>query len=147
MTEHDIHRQAIVPYSPEKMYLLVNDLPSYPDFVPNCVDGEVLSEIKDEMVGKLTFSSFGLHYAFTTRNTLAYGRSIQLQFVEGPFQHLQGAWEFEPLGDGSRCRVSLHLQFGFRNSWYDTIFQSLFHQVSGNMVDLFVQRAKSVYGD
>ena len=70
MSEHHVHKEAIVTYSAEKMYLLVNDLPAYPDFVVGCVAGEVLAKSQVEMLGRLTFSQYGFHYSFTTKNKL-----------------------------------------------------------------------------
>ncbi|MBY0378676.1 MAG: hypothetical protein K2Q33_08970, partial [Gammaproteobacteria bacterium] len=45
----DIHRQARVPHSAEKMYDLVNDIASYPLFLPWCKAARV-NEIDKRIV-------------------------------------------------------------------------------------------------
>jgi ribosome-associated toxin RatA of RatAB toxin-antitoxin module len=37
-----ISRSALVPYSAEQMYELVNDVKSYPQFLPGCTGSRVL---------------------------------------------------------------------------------------------------------
>lgn len=37
-----ISRTALVPYSAEQMYQLVNDVQSYPEFIPGCTGSRVL---------------------------------------------------------------------------------------------------------
>lgn len=37
-----ISRTALVPFSVEQMYQLVNDVKSYPDFLPGCTGSRVL---------------------------------------------------------------------------------------------------------
>ncbi|STR20927.1 oligoketide cyclase/lipid transport protein [Klebsiella oxytoca] len=36
-----ISRTALVPFSAEQMYQLVNDVKSYPDFLPGCTGSRV----------------------------------------------------------------------------------------------------------
>lgn len=37
-----ISRTALVPYSAEQMYQLVNDVQSYPQFLPGCTGSRIL---------------------------------------------------------------------------------------------------------
>ncbi|MEC8064075.1 MAG: type II toxin-antitoxin system RatA family toxin [Pseudomonadota bacterium] len=145
MTEHHVYKEAIVTYSAEKMYLLVNDLSAYPDFVVGCVAGEVLTESQAEMVGRLTFSQYGFHYSFTTKNKLECPTAISLELVDGPFTTLSGQWRFIACGQ-SGCKVSLKLDFTFSNSALDMLFRPIFQRVSRELVNTFVRRADAVYG-
>jgi Oligoketide cyclase/lipid transport protein len=65
-----IHRALTVPYSPEQMYQLVNDIQRYPEFLPWCSHATVLSETPDEIRATLMLSYGGLRKAFTTCNRL-----------------------------------------------------------------------------
>lgn len=40
-----ISRTALVPYSAEQMYQLVNDVQSYPQFLPGCTGSRILSPL------------------------------------------------------------------------------------------------------
>lgn len=42
-----ISRTALVPYSVEQMYQLVNDVQSYPQFIPGCTGSRVLESVLD----------------------------------------------------------------------------------------------------
>lgn len=44
-----ISRTALVPYSAEQMYKLVNDVQSYPQFLPGCVGSRVLESTPGQM--------------------------------------------------------------------------------------------------
>lgn len=41
-----ISRTALVPFSAEQMYQLVNDVKSYPDFLPGCTGSRVLGSVR-----------------------------------------------------------------------------------------------------
>lgn len=145
MFEYNISKEAIVAYSAREMYTLVNDLPSYPEFVPWCVQGEVVSETDTEMVGRLTFSSLGQRFALETRNTLEADKSILLRLEKGPLTSLEGAWRFHAL-DGGGCHVCLNLHFQASDAVVARLFSPFFQRVSSELVSNFVRRADSVYG-
>ncbi len=44
-----ISRTALVPYSAEHMYTLVNDVNAYPDFLPGCTGSRVLESGPTQM--------------------------------------------------------------------------------------------------
>ena len=65
-----IQRSALVMYSADQMYRLVNDVSQYPEFLPNCADAKILSQQGDDMVASLQISKGGIQQWFTTKNTL-----------------------------------------------------------------------------
>ncbi len=50
-----ISRTALVPYSAEQMYQLVNDVQSYPQFLPGCTGSRIL----ESTPGQMTALAFG----------------------------------------------------------------------------------------
>jgi len=68
-----IDRSALVMYSAQQMYALVDDIEHYPAFMQGCQAARVISRTDDEVVGELTLGKAGLRYAFTTRAVLADG--------------------------------------------------------------------------
>ena len=58
------------------------------------------------MVARVGMSFGGLKKSFTTRNVHVPDEHIHLELVDGPFSHLDGTWDFKPVGDGSQraCR-------------------------------------------
>ena len=139
-----ISRTALVPYSAEQMYQLVNDVQSYPEFIPGCTGSRVLESGPTQMTAAVDVSKAGISKTFTTRNTLLDNQSINMQLVDGPFRKLMGGWQFTPLSEEA-CKVELHLDFEFTNKLIELAFGKVFKELAGSMVQAFTQRAKEVY--
>lgn len=140
-----IHKSALVPYSAEQMYKLVDDIPAYPEFLPWCSGSKEINRREDEVEASLDIAHSGVHKSFTTRNRLEINKTIEMQLVEGPFKHLNGVWRFEPLGDAG-SKVVLDLEFDFSNKLLGMTFGRLFSKIASSLVDAFIQRAQKVYG-
>lgn len=140
-----LHRSALVMYSAEEMYALVNDVAAYPDFLPGCVASRIISHSDEQMVAEVSVAKAGIHKQFTTLNSLTPGRQIRMALVEGPFRQLQGTWCFTPLDD-SACKVELSLAFEFSSKLVEAAFGAIFRELAGAMVKAFSLRAKEVYG-
>lgn len=139
-----ISRSALVPFSAEQMFRLVNDVDSYPDFLPGCIGSRVLEVSEHEMTAAVDVAKAGISKTFTTRNTLRDNQSINMQLVDGPFSKLMGGWHFTPLS-ADACKVELHLDFEFTNKLIELAFGKIFKDLVGSMVQAFTQRAKEVY--
>ncbi|AXF63643.1 type II toxin-antitoxin system RatA family toxin [Leclercia sp. W17] len=139
-----ISRTALVPYSVEQMYQLVNDVQSYPQFIPGCTGSRVLESGPTQMTAAVDVSKAGISKTFTTRNTLTNNQSILMHLVDGPFKKLMGGWKFVPLS-ADACRIEFHLDFEFTNALIELAFGRIFKELAANMVQAFTVRAKEVY--
>lgn len=140
-----IHRSAIVPHTPEEMYLLVNAIEEYPTFIPWCHGTEVHSRDDDEIHATLHFEGGGMRKSFTTCNRLQKNKMIEMRLVNGPFKHLEGFWRFEQQSNG--CHVQLDMEFELASKLMALAFGPVFNQVANTLVDAFSKRAVEVYGD
>ena len=139
-----ISRSALVPYSAAQMYALVNDIESYPEFVPWCSKSTSKEISSNEKEAALFFSRGAIKTSFTTRNTLFAEERIELKLVDGPFSQLQGIWQFVDINsEGSR--VQLDLDFELSSRMLKMALESFFSQVCDRLVNSFVQRANHVY--
>ncbi len=140
----NISRSALVPYSCEQMYHLVDDITSYKDFLPWC--GESVEHTRDEAMveATVTIAKGSLNKAFSTRNLLQKNEVIEMQLVDGPFKQLHGFWRFESLS-GNACKISLDLDFEFSNRLVGLAIGPIFNQVANTLVDSFVERAHLQY--
>ena len=139
-----ISRTALVPFSAEQMYQLVNDAKSYPDFLPGCTGSRVLELGPTQMTAAVDVSKAGISKTFTTRNTLTSNQSILMSLVDGPFKKLIGGWKFIPLSPEA-CKIEFHLDFEFTNKLIEMAFGRIFKELAANMVQAFTSRAKEVY--
>ena len=140
-----IHRNALVTHSAAAMFALVDDIDRYPEFLPWCEKAEVLSRNEDEVKATLDLSKGGVHKSFTTLNRRQPDKMIEMRLLEGPFKHLEGFWRFEALGEKA-CKVSLDLDFEFRNRMIGLVVGPVFNPVANSLVDAFCKRADDLYG-
>ncbi len=140
-----INKSALVPYTPHQMFILVDDIDAYPEFLPWCSGSQVLTRSDFEVTASLEISHSGFQKAFTTRNVNEQDNRICMYLVEGPFKKLEGIWQFQALGDQG-CKVLLDLEFEFSSRLIGMSFGPLFGQIAGNLVDAFTQRASNIYG-
>ncbi len=127
------------------MYALVADVLSYPQFLPWCRSSS-LSEENDHQVRATIELAYGtLHRSFSTRNRMEPDRRIEIRLVDGPFERMEGAWRFDPLGDQG-CKVSLALEYDFSNWLLTTLIGPVFNPIANSMVDAFSARAVAIYG-
>lgn len=141
-----IERSALVSFSCQQMFDLVNDIEAYPEFVPGCVGATILEQSDDHKVAKLNISKAGIGKSFTTRNTLHAPERIDMQLVDGPFKRLSGGWQFQPISEHA-CKIIFKLDFEFSNRLLSMAFGRIFHEITTRMVDAFAKRAQQVYGD
>lgn len=144
MSTH-IQRSALLPYPAQALYDLVNDVASYPQFLPWCSATEVLESGATRMRATLKVGRAGISQQFTTCNTLTPGESIEMQLEQGPFRSLHGVWRFQALSE-SACKITLDLSFEYSGALVKATLGPLFNQAATTMVDAFCQRAKQLYG-
>ncbi|ALP42897.1 SRPBCC family protein [Aeromonas schubertii] len=140
-----INRSALVMFSAEQMFSLVNDVHAYPQFLPGCVGSRVHEHGDDYMTASVEVAKGGIAKTFTTRNALEHNRRISMQLVDGPFSKLVGWWTFTPL-DVDACKVEFELEFEFSNRLVEMAFGKVFRDLVSAMVSAFTTRAKEVYG-
>lgn len=152
-----VRKSVLLWHSARQMYELVVDVPRYPAFLPWCDRAEVVEEGDDGMTARLGMSFSGVRHDFTTRNRHVLGRQVQVALVDGPFSLLEGTWNFIPVGgapgdpllsesEPPACRVELDLRYALRAGPLELVLSPVFDRVANTLVDSFVQRAESLYG-
>ena len=139
----EVKRSALVNKPPAELFALINDIESYPQFLPWCTHAQVVSRTPTEIVATLGVRQGGLHGEFTTRNTLEPDRRIHMHLVSGPFRTLDGEWLLTPIAGGG-CRVELIMRFAFSQRVAALLFEARFASTIGSLVDAFVARARSL---
>lgn len=138
-------RSALVPYSAEKMYALVDDILAYPRFLPWCRHTTVLSRTESEVKACIDVAKGGFDKSFTTLNRVVPNRTIEMNLVDGPFKKLHGQWDFQVLAENA-SKVILDIEFEFSNKITSMVMGPIFNQAIDTLVDSFVARAQEVYG-
>jgi ribosome-associated toxin RatA of RatAB toxin-antitoxin module len=136
-----IARSAIVETTAQAFYGLVEDIESYPQFLPWCAAASVLSRAPGKTVAKLTLKLKGVRQSFTTENLNVPGQSIEMRLIEGPFRHFSAQWRFGPLGERA-CKAEFSLAFEFSSRILAATLGPLFERMADETVDAFVRRAR-----
>jgi ribosome-associated toxin RatA of RatAB toxin-antitoxin module len=138
----EVKRSALVAKPPAVLYALINDIESYPQFLPWCTHASVSSRSAHELIATIGVRQGALQGQFTTRNTLTPESRIRMDLVSGPFRALSGEWLLTPL-EAHGCRVDLAMQFAFNSALTTLLFEARFAQTIGSLIDAFVARARA----
>jgi ribosome-associated toxin RatA of RatAB toxin-antitoxin module len=136
-------RSAIVEHSAEAFYALVNDIESYPEFLPWCSAAKMIERGQGRTVATMTLQAKGMRHSLTTENRHEPGRSIRMQLVEGPFRRFSAEWRFTPLG-GDACKAEFSLAYEFSSRLLARALEPVLERLAGTTVDAFVRRAAAL---
>ncbi len=139
-----VQKSALVRFSARQMYDLVNDIESYPQFLPWCTGSRILKREGDIVEAELMISKGGFKKSFSTRNKVDDGGRITVSLLDGPFSYLEGVWNFMPLREDA-SKISLDLEFEMSGVLANLAFGAVFNQICNTMVTSFTGRAKEVY--
>jgi len=135
-----VDRSALVGYSAQAMYALVDDIESYPQFLPWCDGAQYVAREPGRTVATLHINFHGLKNQFTTENIHQPGRQIGMKLVSGPFRSLQGSWSFTDLGKDA-SKVEFSLRYEFASPLLEAAVGPVFRSIAETFVEAFVRRA------
>lgn len=146
MTTHSETRH--LPYTPDQMYELVADVPSYPEFLPWCAAARERarrdSGDKTVVEADLVISFKVFRERFGSRVTLWPRKRIETEYIDGPFSHMHSVWEFGEADGG--CEVKFFVDFEFRNKVLGAAAGVFFNDAMQRIVRAFERRAAELYG-
>jgi ribosome-associated toxin RatA of RatAB toxin-antitoxin module len=140
-----VQKSALVKFSAQQMFDLVDNIEAYPEFLPWCSGSRIISRTAEIVEAELMIAKAGFNKSFATRNKLDQGGRIYMSLLNGPFSSLEGVWSFMPLRENA-SKISLDLEFEMSGMLAALAFGAVFNQICNTMVSSFTQRAKQVYG-
>ena len=138
-------------HSAADMFELVADVERYPEFVPLCSSLKVRRRIEGSegvliLVADMTVAYKLIHESFVSRVTLDRPNlQILVEYLEGPFSHLENRWTFRPIGERT-CEVRFFISYEFRSRMLGLLLGSMFDLAFRRFATAFEQRADKVYG-
>ena len=127
------------------MFDLVEDVESYPQFLPWCAGSRIVADHEGGVDASIDIAYRGIRSRFTTRNQHRYPEQIRLELIDGPFRSLIGHWYFLALRPGA-CKVQLALDYEFASGSLGRAVAPVFDAIANSMIDSFAQRAEQLYG-
>jgi ribosome-associated toxin RatA of RatAB toxin-antitoxin module len=138
-----LNRSSLLMVPANVAYDVVNDVASYPEFLPACDNVELLTSTGDAQVrARVTAGAKGMTYTFVTNNTCVVNERIEMTLDEGPFEVLEGSWVFKALSDEG-CRIDLTLEF-VAQGMLSRLLSPMANSVADRMVTAFTQRIQDV---
>jgi len=134
-----VTKSVIVPRSPRRMFELVDEVESYPEFLPWCAATQLFERSAGITRARIDIDYHGLKSHVTTVNRKQPYERMDLEFVDGPFRTFRGHWRFAALGEeGAR------VEFAFASASMDAVLAPVFGHIMETLVDRFVARADAV---
>jgi coenzyme Q-binding protein COQ10 len=139
-----------VRHSAAQMFDLVADVERYPEFVPMCESLKVRRRTvgvngSEVLVADMAIGYKMIRESFTSRVALdRAGLKILVEYVDGPFSHLENRWSFKDTEQGSD--VTFDIDYAFRSRMFQMLAGAVFDTVVRKMVQAFETRAEAIYG-
>ena len=140
-----VQKSALVKFSAQQMFDIVDDIEAYPEFLPWCSGSRILKKEGDIVEAEVQISKGGFNKSFATRNRIVGKEKLFMTLLDGPFSSLDGVWTFMPLREDA-SKISLDLKFEMQGKFASLAFGTVFNQICNTMVSSFTERAKQIYG-
>jgi coenzyme Q-binding protein COQ10 len=139
-----------VHHAAPDMFDLVADVERYPEFVPLCRELKVrrrssVDEGIEVIVADMTVAYKLVRESFRSRVTLDRPHlQILVEYLEGPFSHLENRWTFRPLGERS-CEVEFYIAYDFKSRALGLLMGAMFDAAFRRFAAAFERRADEIY--
>ena len=138
-------REEVISHSATKIFNIVIDIESYPEYIPWCtrmvIKQRKKHEIFADMYVKYKFiltQKFGSHVKFD-RNNL----TIETSYIDGPLKDLTTKWKFEAI-DKKNSKIFFDVNFEFKNYLHQKVAETFYPLIENKMIDSFRKRANDI---
>ena len=135
-------KEEFVNHSAKKLFKIVIDIESYPEYIPWCkkmvVNERNKNEIYADMYVQYKFilsQKFGSYVKFD-QNKL----TIETSYTEGPLKDLKTYWKFEEINT-KKSKIIFNVNFEFKNYLHQKIAETFYPLIENKMINSFKQRA------
>lgn len=138
-----------VRHAASDMFDLVAEVERYPEFVPLCRALKVRRREKtgeglEVLTADMTIAYKMIRETFTSRVTLDRPqRRILVEYLNGPFSHLDNRWTFRPLGE-RECEVEFYIAYEFKSRTLGLLMGAMFDTAFRRFAEAFERRADAV---
>ncbi len=137
-------KEELVNHSAIKLFDIVIDIESYPEYIPWCtkmiVKERKINEIYADMYVQYKFivsQKFGSYVKFDRKKLI-----IETKYIEGPLKDLTTNWKFEAI-ENKKSKIIFDLKFEFKNLIHQKIAETFYPLIENKMINSFKERADS----
>ena len=135
-------KEEIVNHPAKKLFDIVIDIESYPEYIPWCtrmvVNERKKNEIYADMYVQYKFilaKKFGSHVKYDQNKLI-----IETNYIEGPLKDLTTKWKFEKI-DNYKSKILYDVNFEFNNFIHQKIAETFYPLIETKMINSFKERA------
>ncbi len=143
----DLFYERHTRHMPERMFDLINDLESYPRFIPNCSAMDVRPDPAQTgaRLARMTIRFGPVTQSYTSRVVAdPTALTITAVAIDGPFSYLDSTWSFEREGEGTRVRFDI--DFKFSNPLIAAVAEPAFAAKQEEILGAISEEADRRYG-
>jgi ribosome-associated toxin RatA of RatAB toxin-antitoxin module len=141
----EVRKSALVGYSAERIFDLIEGAEHYPAFLPWCSDATILARDEQVVSARIAVDYHGLRFHFVTRNPKRRPEFLAIRLESGPFRHFDGEWHLASLA-ADACRIDFALRYEFQSAVTARLASPILDRMADTLVDAFIRRAEQVYG-
>ena len=138
-------REEAVQHPAKKLFDIVIDIESYPEYIPWCtkmiINERKKNEIFADMFVQYKFilaQKFGSHVTFDSSKLI-----IETKYTEGPLKNLTTNWKFEEI-DKNKSKIIFDVNFEFKNFIHQKVAETFYPLIETKMITSFKKRADSI---
>ncbi len=138
----NFYKEEIVNHSAKKLFNIVIDIESYPDYIPWCKRISVNKRKKNQIFADMHVQykfiltqKFGSHVKFDEDKML-----VETSYIEGPLKDLKTKWRFEDV-DSNKSKIIFEINFEFKNFIHQKIAETFYPLIERKMIKSFKERA------
>ena len=135
-----INKSEEINVSHELIFSLINNVEDYHRFLPWCSDSKIISDNGNKMLAEIEISKNFINWKFSTENTYDLNKKINIKLIDGPFNHLDGYWEFKKK-DNYNTTVDLYLEYKFDSRLIELSIKPIFSNIMSSILDSFISEA------
>ncbi|MCH1526131.1 MAG: hypothetical protein L7S66_01840 [SAR86 cluster bacterium] len=137
--KRNIHFEKFLNVKKHKALEVVQNFNEYSNFIPGCSGAELIKRDFPIEIGRLEFNILGKEYFIVSENTIS-DNSIEINQIEGPFDHFKGIWTVKTLNDKS-CSINFDAEFELPFLLNAITSQALVDKFSSTIIESFINRA------
>ena len=137
-------REEIIDHPAKKLFDIVIDIESYPEYIPWCTQMVVNKRKSDEIYADMYVQykfiltqKFGSHVKFNVNKL-----TIETQYIEGPLKDLTTKWRFEEI-NSNKSKIIFNVNFEFKNFFHQKVAETFYPLIENKMINSFKDRADS----
>ena len=137
-------REEVVNHPAKKLFDIVIDIESYPEYIPWCTR-MVINERKNNEIYADMYVQYKMILAQKFGSYVKFDRNkliIETKYIEGPLKDLTTNWKFEEI-DNKKSKIIFDVNFEFKNFIHQKVAETFYPLIENKMINSFKERANS----